>query len=80
MGLTWESPSPRLKSRVVVPIVDGAPDPDCLIWHCSNNYSEGDHPVVARLTPERAYLRESDGAYLARRAGRALERMRFRRS
>jgi hypothetical protein len=80
MGLTWENPSKRLKTRVVVPIVNGAPDPGCLIWHCSNNYSEDDHPVIARLTVERAYLRESVGAYAARTTAKALRRMRIWRS
>lgn len=77
MGLTFEQPQPRLKTRLVVPVVDGQPDPDCLVWHCSNSYSAEDHPVVARLTPEKAFARENLPHFaarklraLAKRAGR----------
>ena len=74
MGLTYEQPQPRLRTRIVVPVVDGQPDPDCLVWHCSNSYSAEDHPVVAQLTPQRAFPRESLPAYVGRKLRAAAKR------
>ena len=68
MGLTFENPPASLKSRVVIPIVDGVVDPGSLVWHCSDSYSAANHPVVARLTLDQAYVRESLTGYLARKA------------
>lgn len=75
MGLTYENPPPRLKTRVVIPIVDGAPSPDCLVWHCSNSYSAENHPMVAQLTVAKAYRTETIGGYLGRKARIALNRL-----
>lgn len=75
MGLTYENPPPRLKTRVVIPIVNGAPDPDCLVWHCSNSYSAENHPLNARLTPSQAYQTEALAGYLQRKARAALRRV-----
>jgi hypothetical protein len=74
MGLTWENPPAKLKTRLVIPIEDGRPDPACLVWHCSNSYSAEDHPVVARLTIEAAFRREPFAAYLARKLSAARRR------
>jgi hypothetical protein len=71
MGLTFEKPSRKFKSRVVVPIVDGAPSKDCLVWHCANNYSEEGHPVVAQLTIAQAFQTESLRSYIARKLSAA---------
>jgi hypothetical protein len=79
MGLAFERPNPRLKSRVVVPLLDGLPDPRCLVWHCANNYSEQGHPSVARLSVSDAYPTESTSEYLVRKA-RALPRSLRRRA
>lgn len=68
MGLTYENVNLRLRTRVVVPLVDGVADPACMIWHCSNSYSADNHPIVARLTPEAAYRTETFPSYLVRKA------------
>lgn len=75
MGLTYERPNPKLRTRIVVPILDGAPDPDCLVWHCSNSYSAEDHPVVARLTVEQAFQRESWLGRILRKARSGARRL-----
>lgn len=75
MGLTFESVRPDLRSRLVVPIRNGAPDPDCLVWHCSNSYSAEDHPVVARLTPDQAFTRETTLGYATRKLRNAARRL-----
>jgi len=67
MGLTFERPDARLKSRVVIPMVDGAPDPACLVWHCSDSYTADDHPLIGRLTIERAFQREGLGHFVLRK-------------
>lgn len=72
MGLTYEAPNPRLRSRMVVPITQGRPDPNCLVWHCSNSYSADDHPVVATLTVTAAYQTETLVDHLRRKAKRLL--------
>jgi hypothetical protein len=72
LGLSYESPPRGLRTRVVVPIVNGAPDPDCLVWHCSNSYTAENHPLVAQLTIAQAYRTESLPRYLMRKARGAL--------
>lgn len=72
MGLTYEDPTPRLRSRMVIPIIQGRPDPDCLVWHCSNSYSADNHPVVATLTVDAAYRTETLVEHLGRKAKRLL--------
>lgn len=76
MGLTFEQPSRRLRSRTVVPLVDGRPHPASLVWHCPNNYTAKAHPIVARLTIDQAYPRFSALSYLANKLHRALKRVR----
>lgn len=76
MGLTFEEPRLGLRTRIVVPIVEGRPDPDCFVWHCSNSYSAEDHPVVARLTPERAFRKENLWGFAARKLRGAARRVR----
>lgn len=78
MGLTWEHPSSHLRSRVVVPMRDGLPDPDCMVWHASNSYSETGHPVIAARTAAQLYRRESRPAWLARKAAQFWARLRRR--
>jgi hypothetical protein len=75
MGLTFERPSRKLRSRIVIPIVDGVPDPACLVWHCSNSYTAEDHPIMGRLTVAAAFKRETTGHYLKRKFGRAVQRL-----
>jgi hypothetical protein len=67
MGLTYENADKRLGSRIVVPIVDGGPDPDCLVWHCANNYSDKQHPVFGRLTVDQAFQTEGLVHFAARK-------------
>lgn len=74
MGLTYENPPPKLRTRLVVPLIDGQPDPSCLVWHCSNSYSAEDHPVVATLTVENAFRREPALTYYGRKARALLNR------
>jgi hypothetical protein len=73
-GLTFERPLKRLGSRVVVPIIDAAPDPDCLVWHCSNTYSAEDHPTLAVMTVEQAFRREAANQNLGRRVRQAVRK------
>lgn len=71
MGLTWENPRPELRTRTVIPLVEGGPDGRCLIWHVSNNYAAQDHPLFGRLTVTEAFGRTS----LMRRAKDLAKRM-----
>jgi hypothetical protein len=75
MGLTFEHPSPHFRSRLVVPIIDGTPDPACLVWHCSNSYTADDHPQMCQLSIERAFVREGSPHYLVRKSRAALRRL-----
>lgn len=68
MGLTFERVPLWMGARSVVPLVDGRPDPGCLVWHCSNAFSTSGHPTFGRLRPADAYCHERVVDRLARRA------------
>jgi|CXWL01.1.fsa_nt_gi hypothetical protein len=67
MGLTYEDVPLWMGTRLVVPVIDGKPSPDCLVWHCSNALSAANHPTFGRLTPGTVYYQESLAARLRRR-------------
>jgi len=72
MGLTFENVPFGLGSRSVIPLVDGKPDPDCLIWHCSNSYSQDNHPHLATLTVDEAYPTQVLVPLFVKRIGSAI--------
>lgn len=76
MGLTYESPPKDLRTRLVVPMEDGRPEPGAFVWHCSNTYSQTDHNKSADLTVDDAYRREGRLHYLRRKARRLLKKAR----
>lgn len=80
MGLTWENPEPGLGTRVVIPLRNGLPDPMCLVWHCSNSYSQEDHPLHTVLTLEQGFRVTPFHERVLRRIRRALARSWGRRA
>jgi hypothetical protein len=75
MGLTYERPDPRLRTRIVIPMVDGAPDPDCFLWHCADNYTAMNHPLMGQIRVEDGFQRESLAHLVARKARSARRRL-----
>lgn len=75
MGLTYENPPKDLRTRIVIPLVDGMPHPDCLVWHRANNYTDNPNTPNAKKTPQDIFRTETYGAYLARQARRAAKRI-----
>jgi hypothetical protein len=75
MGLTWEAVPNRYKSRYVVPLIDGRPSDDCLVWHCAQNYNTMSGTQFATLPIEKVFVEGDVGMLVARavrKAGRIL--------
>ena len=74
MGLTWEAIPSRHKSRYAVPLVQGHPSEDCLIWHCAQNYSAMSGTQFASLPIDKVFV-EGDVSMLVARAARKVARL-----
>jgi hypothetical protein len=70
MGLTFEKPPRDLRTRVVIPLLEGMPHPDCLVWHRTNNYTDDPNTPHAKKTPAQIFQSETYLEYLARRVAR----------
>lgn len=75
MGLTYESPPRDLKTRVVIPLTDGMPDPECFIWHRANNYVANESSPNGKRTPQETFKTETLSAYVVRKSKRVLQKM-----
>lgn len=75
MGLTFENPMSKLRSRVVVPITNGTIAEKCLIWHCSNNYTAANHPLIGAHEVHSMYKQESNIGYIQRNLYKIKEKL-----
>ena len=76
MGLTYEKPPRDLRSRVVIPLVDGQPEADCLVWHRSNNYVTMKGSPLGKKKIDRIFRTETLPEYILRKARRAIAKVR----
>jgi hypothetical protein len=59
MGLCFENIPSRRACRYLLPIRDGRLDPQCLVWHCAQNYSTMRHENFARIPIRNIFVRRN---------------------